>query len=517
VKLQSGSVPAQALMGLNPDDSSESMYDIVAPRASAMIESLRAFGYNLQTAIADLIDNSISARAKNIWLNFCWDGAKSYVSIRDDGHGMTEAQLISAMRPGSQNPLEAREPNDLGRFGLGLKTASFSQCRRLTVASRSENHEVAIRRWDLDYVNQVDEWRLLRTAAEGSAQKLNDLENMPNGTIVLWEYLDRSVGEAKTDNQKAQNHFLEGIEVVEHHLAMVFHRFLEKRNGLKIWINRRLIEPWNPFLVDAEATQFLPLESLLFKGETVRVQPYILPHHSKIDSDSYSKAAGLNGWNAQQGFYVYRNERLLVAGDWLSLAHHKDEHCKLARIQVDLPNSIDTDWNIDIKKSRARPPALLKADLKRIARLTRHRATEIYRHRGKVIARENAEKYVFPWDKKLRRGKVFYAVNQAHPLVQEALNLPDNCQPIIRALLRLLEETVPVQQIWIDNSTEPEKQAQPFDGTPSEQVLEVMIEIYRALRKSGMTQEQARDRILTMEPFQHFEALVKTLSDQLIK
>jgi len=100
--------------------------------------------------------------------------------------------------------------------------------------------------------------------------------------------------------------------------------------------------------------------------------------------------------------------------------------------------------------------------------------------------------------------------------VREALSLPDTCQPVIRALLRLLEETVPVQQIWIDNSTEPEKQPQPFDGTPSEQVLEVMVEIYRALRKSGMTQEQSRDRILTMEPFQHFETLAKTLSDQLI-
>lgn len=504
-------------MGLNANDMSESMYDIAEPRASAMIESLRAFGYNAQTAIADLIDNSISAGAENVWLSFCWDGINSHVSIRDDGHGMTEAQLISAMRPGSQNPLEEREPDDLGRFGLGLKTASFSQCRRLTVASRSKNHAVAIRRWDLDYVNQVDEWRLLRTPAEGSVQKLNDLETMPYGTIVLWECLDRIVGEAKTDDQKAHDDFLETVEVVENHLAMVFHRFLEKRDRLKIWINHRLIKPWNPFLPDTQATQILPLEPLIFKGETVRVQPYVLPHHSKIDSDTYNKAAGINGWNAQQGFYVYRNERLLVAGDWLGLGGYcKDEHCKLARIQVDLPNSMDSDWNIDIKKSRARPPASLKVDLKRIARLTRHRATEIYRHRGKVIARENNEKYVFPWDKKLRRGKVFYAVNQEHPLVQEVLKLPDTCQLVIRALLRLLEETVPVQQIWIDNATEPEKQPQPFDGTPSEQVLEVVVEIYRALRKSGMTQEQARDRILKMEPFQHFETLVKTLSDQLI-
>lgn len=503
-------------MEFSSNDISESMYDIAEPRASAMIESLRAFGYNVQTAIADLIDNSISAGAANVWLSFCWDGTNSHVSIRDDGHGMTEAQLISAMRPGSQSPLKEREAEDLGRFGLGLKTASFSQCRRLTVASRSKDHALAIRRWDLDYVNHVDEWRLLRTPAEGSAQKLSDLEAMPHGTIVLWECLDRIVGEARTDDQKAQDDFLEMVEVVENHLAMVFHRFLEKRDRLKLWINHHRIEPWNPFLPDAQTTQILPLEPLAFKGETVWVQPYVLPHHSKIDSDAYSRAAGANGWNAQQGFYVYRNERMLVAGDWLGLGYRKDDHCKLARIQVDLPNSMDSDWNIDIKKSRARPPKSLKADLKRIAKLTRYRATEIYRHRGKVLARGNAEKYVFPWDKKLRRGKVFYVVNQEHPLVQEIQKLPAAYQPVIRALLRLLEETVPVQQIWIDNSTEPGKQPQPFDGTPSEQILEVVIEIYRALRRSGMTQEQARDRILTMEPFQHFESLVKTLSDQLI-
>jgi Histidine kinase-, DNA gyrase B-, and HSP90-like ATPase len=495
-------------MNLNIDDTS---YDMAEPRASSMVESLRSFGYNLQTAIADLIDNSISAGAKNVWLSFSWDGANSHVSLRDDGHGMTEIQLIDAMRLGSQNPIMEREPDDLGRFGLGLKTASFSQCRRLTVASRSENHQVAIRRWDLDYVNQVDEWRLLHFPAEGAAEKLNTLESMIHGTIVLWECLDRVVGETKQNDKKAQDDFLETVEIVENHLAMVFHRFLEKRDSLKIWLGQHRIEPWNPFLPDAQTTQSLPVELLSFKGKIVTVRPYILPHHSKITQDTHKTASGVNGWNAQQGFYVYRNERLLVAGDWLSLGYHKEEHYKLARIQVDLPNSMDSDWNIDVKKSRARPPVSLKAELKRIARLTRHRAAEIYRHRGKVLARENADKYVFPWDRKLRRGKVFYAVNQEHPLVEEVLNLPAIYQPAIRALLRLLEETVPVQQIWIDNSTEPEKQTQPFDGTPSEEVVEVIIQIYHALRKGGLTEEKARDRILMMEPFQHFEHLVKRL------
>jgi hypothetical protein len=496
--------------------SAESGYDIVEPRASAMIEAFRAVGYSLPTAIADLIDNSITAKAKNIWLTFSWNGSNSYIAIRDDGCGMTDQELINAMRPGSQSPEQTRHSADLGRFGLGLKTASFSQCRRLTVASICSGSEIAIRRWDLDHVSSADAWQLLNSAAIGSADKFVGLRDMEHGTIVLWECLDRIVDDVRVGDQKAQDDFLESVEEVEKHLGMVFHRFLERRDGLKIWINNRLIESWDPFLTNASATQMLPLEQLVFKGEMVKVQPYVLPHHSKIKPNVYEKAAGISGWLAQQGFYVYRNERLLVAGNWLGLGYHKDEHCKLARILIDLPNSMDGEWQIDIKKSKAQPPLSLKSDLKKIAGLTRNRATEIYRHRGKVVARENAEKYVFPWEKKVRRGKVFYAVNQAHPLVQEALDLPSNFQPVIRSLLRLLEETVPVQQIWIDNSTEPEKQAQPFSGVSPEEIMEVMLQIYKALRKSGMTQNQAHDRILTMEPFHYFPDLAKNLSDHFI-
>lgn len=499
---------------------SDEEYDIAEPRASAMIESLRAFGYNIQTAIADLIDNSITAQAKNIWLTFFWDGSGSFISIRDDGRGMTEDELVNAMRPGSQSPLKNRDQRDLGRFGLGLKTASFSQCRRLTVASRAEGSEATIRRWDLDYVQQTDQWRLLRAASPGSESRLAEIEVMPAGTIVLWECLDRVVGTAEADDRRAHDHFLQIVETVEEHLAMVFHRFLKKRvstasqrNRLQIWINGNFIEPWDPFLSDGKATQTLPEEKFFIRHKQLVVQPYVLPHHSKIDLETHARAAGIGGWNAQQGFYVYRNERLLVPGDWLGLGFQKEEHCKLARIQVDLPNSLDDDWSIDVKKSIARPPASLKPELKRIARATRQRAVEIYRHRGKVIARDNADKYVFPWNKKIRRSKIFYAINQEHPLVKEALSLPREYQPAIRALLKLIEETVPVQQIWIDTSTDSEKHSQPFEGVPTEEVLEVMNEIYRTLRKVGLTSEQACNRILTMEPFQHFETLVNRLSD----
>ena len=142
----------------------EPEYEISAPKPSALVESLRSVGYSLPTAIADILDNSITAHAKNVWIDFHWDGPDSRIAIVDDGDGMDEATLTDAMRPGSANPLDSRKADDLGRFGLGLKTASFSQCRKVTVWSRQTKAHLAGRCWDLDYVADHDEWRLLKAS-----------------------------------------------------------------------------------------------------------------------------------------------------------------------------------------------------------------------------------------------------------------------------------------------------------------------------------------------------------------
>ncbi|OYV05578.1 MAG: ATP-binding protein, partial [Verrucomicrobiales bacterium VVV1] len=138
--------------------------DVVPPHAASLAEALRAFSYELPTAIADLVDNSISARAKHIWVDFHWDGSDSVIVITDDGAGMSEEKLVAAMRPGSQSPLEKRQPHDLGRFGLGMKTASFSQCRRVTVRSKQVPRKSATRCWELDYLMKVGIWKLQRIA-----------------------------------------------------------------------------------------------------------------------------------------------------------------------------------------------------------------------------------------------------------------------------------------------------------------------------------------------------------------
>ncbi len=479
-----------------------------------MIESLRAFGYDLESAIADLIDNSLFAGSRNVWIDFTWNGPDSCVVVRDDGRGMNEEELYEAMRPGSRSPLEEREPGDLGRFGLGLKTASFSQCRSLTVFSKSAHHPVSVRTWDLDYVLQSKEWRLLKERSLVPQELLAKLEELPTGTIVIWRKLDRVVGDAPSDDEQAHRRFLESLDRTKHHLAMVFHRFLASSSGLKLWLNMRQVKPWDPYLTSEAATQILGREQLTLQGHVVDVQPYVLPHHSKIDQEVHKAAAGPRGWNAQQGFYVYRNRRLLVAGDWLGLGFHKEEHFKLARIQVDFPNTMDADWDIDVKKSRARPPGLLRKDLKRIAIATRSRASEVYRHRGKVIAREAAGSQVFVWLRKVRHGKIFYEINRSHPVVQELLRRSDGKQAEISALFRLVEETVPVPYVVMTNAEKPDGHAAPFEGAPSAEVADLLALVVDAFLKTGFTATEIRQRVSALEPFNQYPELIEVVLEK---
>jgi hypothetical protein len=482
-------------------------YEIVAPEPGALIESLRAFGYTPQTAIADLIDNSITAGARNIWVYFTWNGDGSYITIRDDGTGMTPEELVAAMRAGSQNPLNRRTRKDLGRFGLGLKTASFSQCRILTVSSNVSGSPITTRRWDLDYVGKTSEWRLLHGTTHGSEQRISELEDLKSGTLVLWECMDRIVGNDRVDDQKAEKRFLKNISNVEQHLGMVFHRFIEDLKGITIYINGHKIEAWDPFLSNESTTQQLQEERLHLNGDVIRVHPYVLPHHSRLSSTAYDRGGGPRGWNAQQGFYVYRNRRLLLAGDWLGLGIRKEEHYKLARIAIDLPNSMDQEWDIDVRKSRARPPGILQEDLRRIARITRERAIDVYRHRGKVLSRKTSGNDIFVWIK--------FRINHEHALIANLLQISSQeDRTRIEALLRLIEETIPVPLIMLENSEHPDAQFIPFEGVASSEVLGIIKEFYRSLRHRGISSTKAKERLIVLEPFQDFKELIMSLDDE---
>lgn len=485
-------------------------FDRTPPHASAIVESLRAFGYDLPTALADLVDNSIAAHARHIWLHFEWAGDSSTISVTDDGDGMSAAELVEAMRLGTRGPLAARAPHDLGRFGLGLKTASISQCRRLTVRSRRASGPVETRCWDLGVIATTDDWHLLRAADAAAEPQLSRLAAQPKGTTVLWQQLDRLTLGQDPQSDRHQKRFLERIDGVRRHLSLVFHRLMTGSSAVRLSVNDRPVEPWDPFLENHPATHRLPVDLLRLGNERVPVRAYVLPHFSKLSKIEHEAGAGPRGWLAHQGFYVYRRDRLLVAGDWLGFGWTKDEHLKLARIAIDLPNTLDHEWQINVTKSRATPPAALRDDLKRIAERTRAEAKNVYTHRGARLTGPMSAGFVHLWAAVAKHDRVSYRINPEHPLVQRAMESTSD-QPALRALISLLQETIPLQHISIAAAERPGSQAEPFESAAETEVTEAMRQLYRLFRAAGHSAEEAKRRLSAHSPFDQFPSLIAAL------
>lgn len=486
----------------------------VPPKASAMIEALRGLGYTAASALADLVDNSISARARDVAILFFWEGPASRIAVLDNGDGMDDGELERAMRLGERSPLDTRSAHDLGRFGLGLKTASFSQCRRLTVASKKDG-EIHCLRWDLDVLAASKDggWHLLEGAAPGSETILDNLNAFPSGTLVLWEVLDRVVVPGFTEQD-----FLDSMDRIESHLAMVFHRYLGgPRPRLYLTINGRQVTPWDPFLSSHPATWSSPIDPLVVDSGAIEVQCHVLPHKDRLSEQEYLSAAGPDGWTAQQGFYVYRNERLLVAGNWLGLGSArlwtKEEAHRLARIRLDIPNSADSEWKIDIRKSTARPPIAARSRLTRLAEDTRERARRVFAHRGQIVPVAGG-KLIQAWRAEHFRDGIRYRIDVNHPAVRAVLNDAGNLAPQITAMLRIIEETIPVQRIWLDTTESKETPRTGFAGAALAEVVAVLNVMYRNLTdRKGLSPKLAREQLLRTEPFNNYADLVMALPD----
>lgn len=484
------------------------------PKAAAMIEALRGLGYSTATALADIVDNSIAANAANVAIQFVWDGNRSRVSIQDDGCGMSAAVIDRAMRLGDRNPLEERAPGDLGRFGLGLKTASFSQCRRLTVASTGEDGFHCLR-WDLDVLaaSDGDGWYLLEGPAPGSESWLDPARTAGRGTLVLWESLDRIVTDGFTEQD-----FLDLIDRVEQHLSMVFHRYLEGSSpALRVTINGKRLQPWDPFLVGHPAKAWQSPKCYPPRANGVEAECHVLPHRDRLTPREYEAAQGLDGWTAQQGFYVYRNRRLLVAGSWLGLGQGrswtKDEAHRLARIRLDIPNFADADWKIDIRKSTARPPVALRQWLVQLAEDTRSRARRAFMHRGLVPRMPDNKPVEQAWRTEHFAGGMRYRIDLDHPAVRSVLDEAGSLLPQVKAMLRVIEETIPVQRIWLDTAENRESPRTGFGGSPPEEVADVLRVLFRTMvERKGMSAELARERLLHTEPFCNYPQLIADLA-----
>jgi len=496
----------------------EDCYEDASPPPESLIESLGCFGYELKTAMADLIDNSITAKAKNIWVRHCWDGPDSWISIRDDGSGMSEPELSMAMRPAGKNPTDNRNDNDLGRFGLGLKTASFSQCRILTVRSCKKKKGASTRCWDRDLVVERKAWHLLKQSYSHTEKALKDFDDQSSGTIVVWEKMKAIVDDRDVDDAQAKNDFLFAMSSCERHIAMVFHSFMQGRKKVSFFMNENSIAPWDPFLV-SKGTRYGEVQHPDLKGYKIRIEPFVLPHHTKISAEEHRIAAGPNGWNAHQGFYLYRNNRLIVPGSWLDLGFVAEEHCKLARIRVDIPNALDEEWKIDVRKSQAEVPLAIRKRMKNIATDTRKLATEVYRYRGKSIRRESSHRDAgIVWKVKTNRGKYSYRINRDYPILANLLKSLDAEQKKdFKALLRVVEETIPVSHIAVQNHEHPDAHDDPFESSSEKERYNALECTYRAIRMNGETHAMAVRILHQIEPFSLYPELIDKLDAYLNK
>lgn len=491
--------------------SSKNEFEVIEPRAASLVESLRAFGYDLGSAIADLVDNSISAKATMIRVEFTWNGAGSSISITDDGEGMDKAALRSAMRLGSRNPNALRADHDLGRFGLGLKTASFSQCRCVTVISKKKGEEEAVMRWDLDHLSDKDAWHVLLSTRDGAIEDRRGLKNLKSGTLVLLQDLDRVAGIPNKDGEGNKESFMRQCEEVEEYLSLVFHRILEAKNGVQIYVNNRKITPVDPFFV-VEATQILQSHKLRdSNGATVLVEPFVMPHESKVtDRSAREKAGDSRDWVARQGFYIYRQNRLLVAGSWLGFrGWRKDENHKLARIRISITNQSDDLWQIDVTKRKAAPPEQFKEALRKIGEITRERAKRVYTFRGSRISPTSAFEMKFVWEQVVLHGQTSYRINREHPLVLAAKESRDSLS--LERLLKLIEDRFPTHLIDFSPPADEAAGNVSFSSADELEVRKMLVTAWHSLKDKGLDHSQIIPILAAWEPFDSHPALVAQL------
>jgi len=468
--------------------------EIAKPNPKSTINSYRSFGYNLSTAISDIIDNSISVNADEIRLEYKWNGQDTFISICDNGKGMNKDELVLAMTPGSKDPEEERSEKDLGRFGMGLKTASFSQCKRITCIAKREGYATIKRCWDIDFINTENEWQLLEYVSDNSF--LDKIEKQKSGTLILWEKLDRIVGNAEVNNESVKNAFYQEMINVKHHLSLVFHKFIESKR-IKIFFQNTEIEAYNPFLLNLNPK---PEMGQPESFGNVEITYFILPHMSEIKKTEYENSGGSLGWFQEQGFYIYRGDRLLVAGEWLGLEKKRD-YSKLARIAVNFTNANDFNWHLDIKKSTATPPIEIRKELLRIAKIAIMKSAKIYNWREQKTVSDNRTMNYEPlWtDEKTREGIKKYKINRKHPIIKSLL---EENNKLAGKALKLLEDNVPIELILSNQNEDPafhelEKQ----NEKPSDELINLAVELYKINVSQGVPKELSQQQIMNSTPF----------------
>lgn len=358
----------------------------VLPDPEHLIKSIAEQGYSLESSLADLIDNSISANANRIEILIDTNTEPFILFLADDGDGMDEKALKANLRFPSSSPDEKRKQKDLGRFGLGLKTASFAQTRCFTVLSRKKGNRIYnARTWDVAYLKATKKWKIIVNTQEQIEAILNSYKTLSNNfinefndytpnTIIVWQglykfemYLDSTL--------RSQSVKKEITEITSEYLSLVFHRFLEK--SIHIRINNNILSSFNPF---PEQTDLRKIESnqKLFKSEKLLIEGYILPSRSIKESKNNSIWTLPNkGLMDMEGIYIYREDRIILYGGWNGIIK-KSPRLQLARIKVNLGNSVDHLFHLNVAKSSIVIPYDLRVSFLRYISTVKDEAEKEY-------------------------------------------------------------------------------------------------------------------------------------------
>jgi hypothetical protein len=372
-----------------PEDPPAELDLVNRPDAARLIQGLRDTGYDLNTAAADIIDNSIAANATEVNIEvLLYDDGRKFVYFGDNGEGMDAKHLWSAMRYGAP---KRPSPKSLGKFGLGLKTASSACCRRFTVISKTGTDELVKLAWDLDHVADLDEWQMIKE--EVTAEEKDKFDELcgETGTLVVWSKCDRLLNKTyeQPGGSQEQRALKTRVEKLRQHIAKVFHKFIDtsatEHANAVIRLNGEDVNHWNPFYPERSEQVLSPTETIVeIESEdgticTAILRAWILPH-SKDMTDEENKAKARIS-NRSQGFYIYREGRMIFSEGWLGIFRSDDPHFSLIRAEFCFDHELDHAFQVPVDKSSVTFDPAIEEELKNRLSGARNEADRRYRRK----------------------------------------------------------------------------------------------------------------------------------------
>lgn len=439
------------------------------PEAGSLVGSMRSMGYTFESAVADILDNSVTAGSKEIHIYFPTESSRCYVAILDDGCGMVKDELYVAMRYGSRASEEDRDKSDLGRFGLGMKAASLSQCRVMTVISK-KNGTISAYQWDYNKIKGQSKWLMLEYSPEEltNVPHVDELSLKEHGTLVVWQDFD--IINKSSSGQVFLTLTEYKAKMIEY-TGLIFHRFIsaKKSDRIDFFVNRHKVDALDPFLENHPKTMARKEIDLAVNDKDgierhIKAQPYILPFIKDLSEKDIKKLGGVENMRTRQGYYIYRNDRLIIWGKWFG--QPRGELTKNARIRVDIPNTLDDIWGIDVKKQNATIPSVIRNQLRRAVEETMNIAVRQQTHRGRRD--DSDDRICHIWNRMRTRGDHFYyEINKDSELFKFVRGkLDDQSYSYVEMLLEEIEHNLPLHQLYLDkaNNVVEEKEGEDRSG-----------------------------------------------------